>query len=98
MDRKDPVAVRIMNDQLMFIERAFIDPLGLPGRKFYRHVIFAPSSHNKYAGESFPGIYDAMFDIESKTDLHGAWEEVKRQISIAAFTVQAASETLKEVA
>uniref|UniRef100_A0A8V0XNG9 Aminopeptidase NAALADL1 n=1 Tax=Gallus gallus TaxID=9031 RepID=A0A8V0XNG9_CHICK len=98
VDRKDPVAVRIMNDQLMFIERAFIDPLGLPGRKFYRHVIFAPSSHNKYAGESFPGIYDAMFDIESKTDLHGAWEEVKRQISIAAFTVQAAAETLKEVA
>ncbi|XP_026697879.1 N-acetylated-alpha-linked acidic dipeptidase 2-like isoform X4 [Athene cunicularia] len=98
VDKKDPVAVRIMNDQLMFIERAFIDPLGLPGRKFYRHVIFAPSSHNKYAGESFPGIYDAMFDIESKADQHAAWEEVKRQISIAAFTVQAAAGTLKEVA
>ncbi|XP_009581132.1 PREDICTED: N-acetylated-alpha-linked acidic dipeptidase 2-like [Fulmarus glacialis] len=98
VDKKDPVAVRIMNDQLMFIERAFIDPLGLPGRKFYRHVIFAPSSHNKYAGESFPGIYDAMFDIESKADQQGAWEEVKRQISIAAFTVQAAAETLKEAA
>ncbi|XP_068786627.1 N-acetylated-alpha-linked acidic dipeptidase 2 isoform X2 [Struthio camelus] len=97
-DMNDPVAVRIMNDQLMFIERAFIDPLGLPGRKFYRHVIFAPSSHNKYAGESFPGIYDAMFDIESKADQRGAWEEVKRQISVAAFTVQAAAETLKEVA
>ncbi|XP_074427700.1 N-acetylated-alpha-linked acidic dipeptidase 2-like isoform X3 [Larus michahellis] len=98
VDKKDPVAVRIMNDQLMFIERAFIDPLGLPGRKFYRHVIFAPSSHNKYAGESFPGIYDAMFDIESQADQRGAWEEVKRQISIAAFTVQAAAETLEEVA
>ncbi|XP_050188263.1 putative N-acetylated-alpha-linked acidic dipeptidase isoform X2 [Myiozetetes cayanensis] len=98
VDKKDPVAVRIMNDQLMLIERAFTDPLGLPGRKFYRHVIFAPSSHNKYAGESFPGIYDAMFDIESKADQHEAWEEVKRQISIAAFTVQAAAETLKEVA
>uniref|UniRef100_A0A663LKA3 Glutamate carboxypeptidase 2 n=1 Tax=Athene cunicularia TaxID=194338 RepID=A0A663LKA3_ATHCN len=92
------IKMRIMNDQLMFIERAFIDPLGLPGRKFYRHVIFAPSSHNKYAGESFPGIYDAMFDIESKADQHAAWEEVKRQISIAAFTVQAAAGTLKEVA
>ncbi|GAB0180796.1 N-acetylated-alpha-linked acidic dipeptidase 2 [Grus japonensis] len=98
VDKKDPVAVRIMNDQLMFIERAFIDPLGLPGRKFYRHVIFAPSSHNKYAGESFPGIYDAMFDIESKADQREAWEEVKRQISIAAFTVQAAAGTLKDVA
>uniref|UniRef100_A0A8C6YP64 glutamate carboxypeptidase II n=1 Tax=Nothoprocta perdicaria TaxID=30464 RepID=A0A8C6YP64_NOTPE len=97
-DTNDVIAVRIMNDQLMLIERAFIDPLGLLGRKFYRHVIFAPSSHNKYAGESFPGIYDALFDIESKADQRGAWEEVKRQISIAAFTVQAAAGTLKEVA
>ncbi|XP_071288896.1 N-acetylated-alpha-linked acidic dipeptidase 2-like isoform X2 [Agelaius tricolor] len=98
VDKKDSVAVRIVNDQLMLVERAFTDPLGLPGRKFYRHVIFAPSSHNKYAGESFPGIYDAMFDIESKADQREAWEEVKRQISIAAFTVQAAADTLKEVA
>ncbi|XP_010176945.1 PREDICTED: putative N-acetylated-alpha-linked acidic dipeptidase, partial [Mesitornis unicolor] len=98
VDKKDPIAVRMMNDQLMFIERAFIDPLGLPGRKFYRHIIFAPSSHNKYAGESFPGIYDAIFDIGSQADPHEAWDEVKRQISIAAFTVQAAAGTLEEAA
>ncbi|KAM8976157.1 N-acetylated-alpha-linked acidic dipeptidase 2 isoform 2-T2 [Pelodytes ibericus] len=97
VDQNDPLAVRILNDQLMFAERAFIDPLGLPGRPFYRHVIFAPSSHNKYAGESFPGIYDALFDIENKENQRQAWEEVKRQISIATFTVQAAAETLKEV-
>ncbi|NXV14990.1 FOLH1 carboxypeptidase, partial [Cepphus grylle] len=97
IDINNLLAVRSLNDQLMFLERAFIDPLGLPGRPFYRHVIFAPSSHNKYAGESFPGIYDAMFDIKNKADQHEAWEEVKRQISIAAFTVQAAAETLKEV-
>uniref|UniRef100_A0A4W6F8W1 Aminopeptidase NAALADL1 n=1 Tax=Lates calcarifer TaxID=8187 RepID=A0A4W6F8W1_LATCA len=86
--------VRVMNDQLMYLERAFIDPLGLPGRPFYRHVIFAPSSHNKYAGESFPGIYDALFDIENSADPEKAWEEVKRQISIAAFTIHAAAMTL----
>ncbi|KAM6158022.1 glutamate carboxypeptidase 2 isoform 2-T2 [Rhynchocyon petersi] len=63
-----------------------------------KHVIYAPSSHNKYAGESFPGIYDALFDIESKMDPAKAWGEVKRQISIAAFTVQAAAGTLREVA
>ncbi|XP_069739417.1 glutamate carboxypeptidase 2-like isoform X2 [Phaenicophaeus curvirostris] len=98
IDINNLLAVRTLNDQLMFLERAFIDPLGLPGRPFYRHIIFAPSSHNKYAGESFPGIYDAMFDIKNKADQHEAWEEVKRQISIAAFTVQAAAETLKEAA
>ncbi|XP_046927069.1 N-acetylated-alpha-linked acidic dipeptidase 2 isoform X2 [Lynx rufus] len=97
VDLNNPIAVRIMNDQLMLLERAFIDPLGLPGRQFYRHIIFAPSSHNKYAGESFPGIYDAMFDIENKEDPQSAWTEVKKHISIAAFTIQAAAGTLKEV-
>ena len=61
-----------------------------------RHIIFAPSSHNKYAGESFPGIFDAMFDIENKADPRSAWKEVKKHISIAAFTIQAAAGTLKE--
>lgn len=61
-----------------------------------RHIIFAPSSHNKYAGESFPGIYDAMFDIDNKADAHSAWKEVKKHISVAAFTIQAAAGTLKE--
>ncbi|XP_075402552.1 glutamate carboxypeptidase 2 isoform X2 [Tenrec ecaudatus] len=98
LDTSNPIPLRIINDQLMFLERAFIDPLGLPNRPFYRHVIYAPSSHNKYAGESFPGIYDALFDIKSKADPSMAWGEVKRQISIAAFTVQAAAGTLKEVA
>ncbi|XP_057408921.1 N-acetylated-alpha-linked acidic dipeptidase 2 isoform X3 [Balaenoptera acutorostrata] len=97
VDLNNPTAVRIMNDQLMFLERAFIDPLGLPGRPFYRHVIFAPSSHNKYAGQSFPGIFDALFDIENKADPRSAWKEVKKHISIAAFTIQAAAGTLKEV-
>ncbi|XP_059123347.1 N-acetylated-alpha-linked acidic dipeptidase 2 isoform X2 [Peromyscus eremicus] len=96
VDLTDPIAVRIMNDQLMLLERAFIDPLGLPGRPFYRHIIFAPSSHNKYAGESFPGIYDAMFDIENRADPHLAWAEVKKHISIAAFTIQAAAGTLTD--
>uniref|UniRef100_A0A2D4LMQ7 Transferrin receptor-like dimerisation domain-containing protein n=1 Tax=Micrurus spixii TaxID=129469 RepID=A0A2D4LMQ7_9SAUR len=97
LDMNNPIAVRSMNDQLMFLERAFIDPLGLPGRPFYRHIIFAPSSRNKYAGMSFPGIYDALFDIGSRGDPHKAWKEVKRQISIAAFTVQAAAGILEGV-
>ncbi|KAM3875271.1 N-acetylated-alpha-linked acidic dipeptidase 2 [Diretmus argenteus] len=94
LDRTDPLQVRMVNDQLMYLERGFIDPLGLPGRPFYRHVIFAPSSHNKYAGESFPGIYDALFDIENAANPEKAWEEVKRQISIAAFTVHSTAMTL----
>ncbi|XP_062873217.1 N-acetylated-alpha-linked acidic dipeptidase 2 [Trichomycterus rosablanca] len=98
LDTTDALAVRMVNDQLMYLERAFIDPLGLPGRPFYRHIVFAPSSHNKYAGESFPGIYDALFDIGNAPEPEQAWTEVKRQISIASFTVNAAADTLHPVA
>ncbi|KAJ8410841.1 hypothetical protein AAFF_G00187980 [Aldrovandia affinis] len=77
LDMTNLMEVRMANDQMMYLERAFVDPLGLPGRPFYRHIIFAPSSHNKYAGESFPGIYDAMFDIENSRMLllHGKRSE-----------------------
>lgn len=36
MDKTNPFAVRSVNDQLLFMERAFIDPLGLPGRPHER--------------------------------------------------------------
>ncbi|KAG8518607.1 N-acetylated-alpha-linked acidic dipeptidase 2, partial [Galemys pyrenaicus] len=98
VDLNDPLALRTVNDQLMLLERAFIDPLGLPGRRFYRHVISAPSSHNKYAGEAFPGIYDALLDAArdagADAEARRAWREVQRQISVAAFAVQAAAGTL----
>ncbi|XP_067842435.1 N-acetylated-alpha-linked acidic dipeptidase 2 [Heptranchias perlo] len=97
IDITNPLTVRIINDQLMLLERSFIHPLGLPGRPFYRHIIYAPSTHNKYAGESFPGIYDALFDIASAPDQRKAWQEVKEQIAVASFTVQASAGTLEEV-
>ncbi|XP_038674799.1 N-acetylated-alpha-linked acidic dipeptidase 2 [Scyliorhinus canicula] len=97
IDITDALAVRIVNDQLMLLERSFIHPMGLPGRPFYRHIIYAPSAHNKYAGESFPGIYDALFDIANAADERKAWQEVKEQIAVASFTVQASAGTLLEV-
>ncbi|XP_059874098.1 N-acetylated-alpha-linked acidic dipeptidase 2 isoform X2 [Delphinus delphis] len=49
VDLNNPTAVRIMNDQLMFLERAFIDPLGLPGRPFYSTAwgILVPSTRTR---------------------------------------------------
>ncbi|XP_076964445.1 LOW QUALITY PROTEIN: putative N-acetylated-alpha-linked acidic dipeptidase [Callospermophilus lateralis] len=98
LDKSNLILLRIMNDQLMFLERAFIDPLVLPDRPFYRHVIYAPSSHNKYAGKSFPGINDVFFDIESKMNPSKSWEEVKTQIFFSPFMMQDTAGTLRQVA
>uniref|UniRef100_A0A7N6BWU2 glutamate carboxypeptidase II n=1 Tax=Anabas testudineus TaxID=64144 RepID=A0A7N6BWU2_ANATE len=40
--------LRVMNDQLMYLERAFIDPLGLPGRPFYRLVSHSTSAATRW--------------------------------------------------
>ncbi|XP_059820584.1 N-acetylated-alpha-linked acidic dipeptidase 2 isoform X1 [Hypanus sabinus] len=97
IDTSNPLVARMLNDQLMLLERSFIHPQGLPGRPFYRHIIYAPSAHNKYAGIPFPGIYDALFDTAYVPDQYKAWQEVKKQIAIASFTVQASAETLKQM-
>ncbi|XP_075919819.1 putative N-acetylated-alpha-linked acidic dipeptidase isoform X1 [Petromyzon marinus] len=90
LDMENVMALRMANDRLMLLERAFTDPLGLPGRPFYRHVVFAPSSHNKYAGEAFPGVYDSLFIADAAE----ARTETERNLAVAAFTVQAAAGTL----
>ena len=82
--------LRQLNDQMMFLERAFINPYGLPGRNLVRHVIFAPDSHNTYGSASFPGITDVLFDVE-KT---GNWAEVEKQISVVATCVLSAADVL----
>ena len=72
------------------LERAFIYPYGLPGRRLVRHVIFAPSKYNAYGSSSFPGIGDVLFNIKETGD----WDEVELQISIAAQAVRSASDVI----
>jgi len=87
---QDFAKLRILNDQMMNMERAFIWPFGLPGRKIIRHVLFAPQMHNNYGSSSFPGITDALFDIEKTND----WKLVKEQVSIAITCVREAGKIL----
>ncbi|XP_033638801.1 putative N-acetylated-alpha-linked acidic dipeptidase isoform X1 [Asterias rubens] len=96
-DKTDVLQVRMLNDQMHMFERAFIDVQGLPDRPFVRHIVFAPSSRDSYASDKFPGIVDSMFDIDNNPDPE-KWELVKKQLSIAIFTIQSASSILLEVA
>ncbi len=42
------------------LERAFLDPQGLPRRKWFRHVLQAPGFFLGYAAEVFPGLQEAL--------------------------------------
>lgn len=92
VDQTNPLALRIANDRLMQIERSFINPQGLPGRPFMRHVLFAPSAHNAYAGSSFPGLVDALYSVQYLDDKD--WELVKKELSVATFYIQSATNVM----
>lgn len=52
-----------LNEGLISVERAFVDPAGLPNRPWFRHVLFAPGTTTGYAAWPFPGLQQA---VESK--------------------------------
>ena len=47
-----------LNRQLLAVERALLDPEGIPGRPWYRHLIYAPGF--TYAPEVLPGVAEAI--------------------------------------
>lgn len=82
---------RAFNDRLVLTERAFLDPEGLKGRPWFRHLIYAPSESNEYSFASFPGVVDAMANAtSSKTGeangelQHEIWRVARRILQAAA--------------
>jgi N-acetylated-alpha-linked acidic dipeptidase len=56
--RADSEALLVANRQLLQFERAFLSTDGIPGRSWYRHLIYAPKY--TYAPEIFPGVSEAL--------------------------------------
>lgn len=55
-------------------------------------MVFAPSAHNAYAGSSFPGLVDALYAVQRLNN--NDWEQVKRELSIAVFYIQSATNVM----
>ena len=54
----DEQAMASLNRTLIRAERAFLHPDGIPGRPWYRHLIYAPKP--TYAPEVLPGVAEAI--------------------------------------
>ena len=56
----DAAAMRRVNDALVQVERAFLDPKGLPNRPWFRHMLIAPGLTTGYAPWPFPALQEAV--------------------------------------
>ncbi|KAL3881663.1 hypothetical protein ACJMK2_028073 [Sinanodonta woodiana] len=95
INQNDLLAVRMLNDKMMQLERTFLDPEGLPGRPIYKHVMFAPSKFDSYTDNSFPGIVDTMFEIQHNNA--SSWDLLKQQVYVATYTIQSAANSLDPI-
>ncbi|XP_065848474.1 probable glutamate carboxypeptidase LAMP1 isoform X2 [Euphorbia lathyris] len=93
MWKKDQVRVRELNDRLMMAERAFTDQDGLSGRPWYKHLIYAPSKHNDYGSNSFPGIDDATETAKS-LNTSESWHYVQHEVWRVSRAVRHVSRVL----
>lgn len=102
MDTSDPMAIRRVNDQLLLLERAFLDPVGLPRNPFKKHIVLSPSESLSYLDEMFPGIMDEFMLLLNKVGRPDAPQlhiEVLRQhyLVLVETVLQAASSLAKVI-
>lgn len=66
-ERTGLTAMRDANAWLLSLERALLDPPGIPGRPWFRHLVYAPLP--SYEAETLPAIREAL--VEGRTPSAG---------------------------
>ena len=78
---------RKLNDRLFLAERQFLDPDGIPGRTWFKHVVYAPGLWAGYGAATFPSLTEAI----SKAQESGSWSYVfKEEVKIASHVKRVA--------
>ncbi len=79
-------AVDRLNAILTQLEQTLTDPKGLPGREWYRHMLYAPGFHTGYGVKTLPGIREA---IEERR-----WDEANQYVGVVSRAINAYSASL----
>jgi N-acetylated-alpha-linked acidic dipeptidase len=82
--------VRAVNAKLIESERRLTDAAGLPGRPWFRHMIYAPGFYTGYGVKTIPGVREA---IEQKR-----WQEADEQIQRVGAILTKEADLLDEAA
>eukprot|EP00980_Cylindrotheca_fusiformis_P031621 scaffold26701_cov127-Cylindrotheca_fusiformis.AAC.2 len=73
------------NEKLGLVERQFLLEEGLPGRKWFKHMLQAPGLNLGYASEAFPGIQQAIDDDNIEVAQNQAKLAAERLRAAASF-------------
>lgn len=77
-----------LNDLLRGLEQTLTRPEGLPGREWYKHLIYAPGLLTGYGVKTLPGMREAIED--------NRWEEANRYAQFTADALKNYCERLEK--
>jgi N-acetylated-alpha-linked acidic dipeptidase len=74
-----------LNETLSHSERTLLSPAGLPGREWYRHLLYAPGMNTGYGVKTIPGVREA---VEGQRWREANREAVRVTQGLRAMTAQ----------
>ncbi len=88
--KPSPAVVQAVNKKLLRTERLLTHPDGLPGRPWFKHLIYAPGFYTGYGVKTIPGVREA---IEQKR-----WKEADAEIVRVADALKKQAELVQSAA
>ncbi|XP_066975431.1 putative N-acetylated-alpha-linked acidic dipeptidase [Macrobrachium rosenbergii] len=97
IDTDNPLAVRRANDKLMMVEQAFIDPLGIPGRADFNHVVVAPRMSSTFSNKAFNCLTDVLEDITmfDQEEQLRRWKVFAQHLEAVTYLMESAAKVLR---
>nr|XP_027215301.1 putative N-acetylated-alpha-linked acidic dipeptidase isoform X2 [Penaeus vannamei] len=93
-----PLLARQLNDQLLMLEKCYIDAAGSPLRPHMKNMVLGTNNFNQYDGWTAPGVRDAVWEAtRCQGECIQKWETVKKQISILQYVINSAVLTMKDI-
>ena len=90
VERADGEAAASVNAALIQIEKAFLSEDGLPGRPWFKNLVWAPGLTTGYAAWPFPELAEAVENDDSELFAHGA-ERLTGVLAEATLRLEAAT-------
>ena len=91
------INTRIINDQIILVEKAFIDFAGVPRRPWQKNVVFGTNIESAYSGWIYPGVHEALFGFQHAEDKMERLIEVRKQLSVIAHVINSAASVLEDI-
>jgi len=88
-DKLPPATQARINARLADIDQLLIDPQGLPGRPWYKNLIYAPGTLTGYGAKTLPGVREA---IEQRR-----WDDARTYVVRTAKVLEDYANRLDEV-